>query len=374
MALQHRLLRGSLRTSVCGHPSRLVVHSSALHAKTCSRLISPTFSSASKPRGMSSSSSADLLDAYSKAVTSVVDNVGDAVVSISVQAGVSQGESSGSGVIITPDGYCLTNAHVVGDSKDVSVGLTDGRNIHATCIGVDVATDLALLQLQASSLPFAQLGDSSLLKPGQLVVAIGNPLGFQHTVSTGVVSALGRSLRSKEGRLIEDIVQSDVSLNPGNSGGPLLDTHSKVVGINTAIIQGAQSISFSVPSATAKWVVSELLAHGHVRRSQLGLMCLTRPVSREFQRRHKFEKMSALQVHQVIKGTSADRALLRPGDVLLFLDGQPVGSVDEIHKLLPRPGLMVELVVFRPTAQGQPGTGERKTLTFITAAHGQSLR
>lgn len=211
------------------------------------------------------------MDAYSKAVVSTVQQVGDAVVSLNVQGprpngiqGAEAASSAGSGVIFAPDGYLLTNAHVVGSAKQMNVTLTDGRSLFGTTVGSDPSTDLAVVRLNENGLPFAQLGNSDGLQPGQLVIAIGNPLGYQSTVSAGVVSALGRSLRAKDGRLIEGIIQTDVALNPGNSGGPLVDTAARVVGINTAIIANAQNLSFSVPINTAQWVVSELLAHGMV--------------------------------------------------------------------------------------------------------------
>merc|ERR1719263_2027908 len=235
----------------------------------------------------SAADDAAALDAYSSTVVGVVKDVGDAVVAINVQGaaggGPGGGDSAGSGVILSPDGYVLTNAHVVGDANSVNLALTDGRTLRAAVRGRDVATDLALLHTDIGGLPFASLGDSDELRVGQLVVAIGNPLGFQSTVSTGVVSALGRSLRAKDGRMIEGIVQTDVPLNPGNSGGPLVDSRGRVVGVNTAIIQGAQSLSFSVPAATARWVTSELMSHGYVRRSYLGCSVHQRPVSRAFQ-------------------------------------------------------------------------------------------
>merc|ERR1719378_1069597 len=225
-------------------------------------------------------------DAYSKTVVGVVQDVGDAVVAINVQGagGPGTGDSAGSGVILSPDGYVLTNAHVVGDAPAVNLNLTDGRTLRAAVRGRDVATDLALLHADQGGLPSPTLGDSNALQVGQLVVAIGNPLGFQSTVSAGVVSALGRSLRAKDGMMIEGIIQTDVALNPGNSGGPLVDSAARVVGINTAIIQNAQNLSFSVPAAPANWVVAELMEHGKVRRSYLGLACEQRPASRALQR------------------------------------------------------------------------------------------
>ncbi|EOD22299.1 hypothetical protein EMIHUDRAFT_463708 [Emiliania huxleyi CCMP1516] len=335
------------------------------------------------------------LDAYSNTVVSTVETVGPATVAIQVAApgatvappGAPPGEgapggSQGSGVIITPDGYLLSNAHVVGDASEMSVTLTDGRVLRGTTVGRDVATDLALVRLQTpGSVPFATLGDSEALRVGQLVVAIGNPLGFASTVSAGVVSAKGRSLRAKDGRLIEDIVQTDVALNPGNSGGPLVDSASRVVGINTAIIQGAQNLSFSVPSATAQWVVSELLAHGHVRRSFLGLGCQLFPVSRLFQRAHLFDPPTAVQASafsppslrsvavNVVPAGPAARAGVRQGDVLLAIDGNPLRSVDEIHRLLPTPGKRIRLRLVRPSDARNPnGEGRISTVELTTEA------
>ena len=211
----------------------------------------------------------ELLDAYSRAVVSVVDSVGPAVVSISVgnhrnnQATDQMG--TGSGVVIAPDGYILTNDHVVHNAQSLKVRLTDGTSLSAALIGKDPATDLAVIRAQTSYLTCSTLGRSEQLRVGQLAIAMGNPLGFQSTVSTGVVSALGRALRSTKGRLIENIIQHTAPLNPGNSGGPLVDSTGKVVGINTAIIAQAQGIGFSIPADTAKWVVSEILTHGRVR-------------------------------------------------------------------------------------------------------------
>jgi len=298
----------------------------------------------------------DAMDAFSKAVVSTVQRVGDAVVSLNIKGsspnsihGAEAASSAGSGVIFAPDGYLLTNAHVVGSAKQMDVTLTDGRSLTGTTVGSDPSTDLAVVRLNASGLPFAQLGNSDSLQPGQLVIAIGNPLGFQSTVSAGVVSALGRTLRAKDGRLIEGIIQTDVALNPGNSGGPLVDTAANVVGINTAIIANAQNLSFSVTINTAQWVLSELLAHGRVRRSYLGLGLQSRPVQRNFQLKHKFEKKNVLIVLQVGPDSPAQRAGVRVGDVILSLADESVGSVDEIFRLLPVPGTRVPLQVLRPS-------------------------
>jgi len=322
------------------------------------------------------------MDAYSRTVVGVVDKIGDAVVAISVpgqgqqpgqqQQQQAQQESAGSGVIIAPDGYVLTNAHVVGTAPQMRVHLTDGRTLAGTTVGTDVATDLALVRLSASGLPFASLGDSDGLRPGQLVVAIGNPLGFQSTVSAGVVSSLGRSLRAKNGRLIEGIVQTDVALNPGNSGGPLVDSAGRVVGINTAIIQGAQNISFSVPASTAQWVVSELLSHGHVRRSYLGASVHMIPVGVPLQRKFGLPTPMAVQAIEVAAGSPAAAAGMVPGDVLLSLADAPLGSIDEIHRLLPPPGTRVALRVLRGARADYSQTGSRYALAnldLLTAEH-----
>jgi len=280
---------------------------------------------------------------------------------------------AGSGVIIAPDGYVLTNAHVVGDAPAVSLSLTDGRSLRAFVRGRDVATDLALLRTEEGGLPFAEIGDSGDLLVGQLVVAIGNPLGFQSTVSAGVVSALGRSLRAKDGMMIEGIIQTDVALNPGNSGGPLVDSSSRVVGINTAIIAGAQNLSFSVPADTAKWVVAELMEYGKVRRSYLGLSCQIRPVDRAFQRSAAFAKGTAVQAIDVQMGSPAHRAGIEPGDILLELDGTPIGSTDEIHRALPRPGSTIKLRMLRPGVGGATGSAGTFTVS-LTAEERPELR
>lgn len=319
----------------------------------------------------SAADDAAALDAYSSTVVGVVKDVGDAVVAINVQGaaggGPGAGDSAGSGVILSPDGYVLTNAHVVGDAASVSLALTDGRSLRAAVRGRDVATDLAVLHAEQGDLPFASLGDSNSLQVGQLVVAIGNPLGFQSTVSAGVVSALGRSLRAKDGMMIEGIIQTDVALNPGNSGGPLVDSRGRVVGINTAIIAGAQNLSFSVPACTANWAVAEILEHGRVRRSYLGFTCQLRPVSRAFQREAAFGRPLACQAIQVQHNSPAAAAGVLPGDLLLEIDGVPIGSIDEIHRALPRPGKTVTLKIVRAASGAGVGPGSLISLELTTA-------
>jgi S1-C subfamily serine protease len=281
---------------------------------------------------------AELLDAYSRAVVSVVETVGPAVVSLTV--GGRSGRrgpglvGAGSGVIIAPDGYVLTNSHVVHEATRLEVSLTDGRTLGAARVGADPATDLAVVRLEASGLPAAALGDSARLRVGQLVIAIGNPFGFQSTVSAGVVSALGRSLRGITGRLIDNVIQADVALNPGNSGGPLVDSRGQVVGINTAIIPMAQGISFAIPVDTAKWVVTELLTHGRVRRGHLGVAAQTRPLDRRLARAHDLAITRAVEVISVETGSPAADAGLREGDLIVAAGGRPIASVDDLHRAL----------------------------------------
>src|SRR5437868_5243353 len=270
----------------------------------------------------------EVLDAYSHAVTSVVDAVGPAVVSVSLRHG------GGSGVLFTPDGYLLTNAHVVGRAGSVKIGLPDGSTHEGNVVGTDQATDLAVVHIDGTHLPAAELGTSSKLRVGQLVVAIGNPLGFSFTVSAGVISALGRTLRAQDGRLMDAIIQSDVAMNPGNSGGPLVDSRGRVVGINTAIIMGAQGISFSVPVDTARWVLGELMRHGRVRRGVLGLAGQTRPLDRRLARHHGLAQRSGVEVMEVVRGRPAEQGGLRDGDIIVSLGGRVIASVDEVHKLL----------------------------------------
>lgn len=280
----------------------------------------------------------ELLDAYSRAVVSVVESVGPAVVSISVGGKQDHQEAdqigAGSGVIIAPDGYILTNDHVVRNTKNLVVRLTDGTSLSAALIGKDPATDLAVIRANAAYLPSSILGSSNRLRVGQLVIAMGNPFGFQSTVSTGVVSALGRTLRSTQGRLIENIIQHTAPLNPGNSGGPLVDSSGKVVGINTAIIAMAQGIGFSIPANTAKWVVSQILTHGRVRRGFLGIAARQRPMDRRIVRFHGLNINYAVEVLSVESQGPAWLAGLRAGDLIVAINGSDVQSVDDLHRFL----------------------------------------
>jgi S1-C subfamily serine protease len=280
----------------------------------------------------------ELLDAYSRAIVKVVEEVGPAVVGITIgvqspRQGPEQA-GAGSGVIIAPDGYILTNDHVVAQAKHLQATLEDGRSLPAEVIGADPATDLAVIRVNAAGLPFAGLGDSAALRVGQLVIAIGNPFGFQSTVSTGVVSALGRTLRSQSGRLIENIVQHSAPLNPGNSGGPLVDSRGRVAGINTAIIMMAQGIGFAIPANTAKWVVSQLLTHGRVRRGYLGLVARQRPLERRLVRFHRLPAELAVEAISVDPRGPAAQAGLQQGDLIAAINGQPLTSVDNLHRFL----------------------------------------
>ena len=280
----------------------------------------------------------ELLDAYSRAIVKVVEEVGPAVVGISIgvqsQRPAVEQAGAGSGVIIAPDGYILTNDHVVANAKLLQATLEDGRTLTADVIGADPATDLAVIRVNASGLPFATLGDSAALRVGQLVIAIGNPFGFQSTVSTGVVSALGRALRSQSGRLIENIIQHSAPLNPGNSGGPLVDSRGRVVGVNTAIIMMAQGIGFAIPANTAKWVVSQLLTHGRVRRGYLGLVARQRPLERRLVRFHHLSAEFAVEAISVDRRGPAAQAGLQERDLIVAINGQPLSSVDDLHRFL----------------------------------------
>ncbi len=294
-----------------------------------------------------------LLDAYSNAVIGVTERVGPAVVRVETSAKVQGARARGglgSGIVISPDGLVLTNSHVVGSSRQIRLRDVEGIVTDARVLGVDPDTDLALLRADgARDLRYASLGNSQHLRRGQLVVAIGNPLGFESTVTAGVVSALGRSIRSVSGRTIEDVIQTDAALNPGNSGGPLVSSQAEVIGINTAIISGAQGICFAVASNTAQFVLAEIIRHGYVRRAYIGVSGQTAPVPR----RHAViagvdNKMGAL-LAQIEPDGPAGRAGLLPGDVVIRLDGVGINGVDDLIRVLDRDriGRTVEMDVLR---------------------------
>jgi S1-C subfamily serine protease len=278
----------------------------------------------------------DPLDAYSRAVIDVVDRLGPAVVRLDVRKNDGPRQAgTGSGVIVAPDGLVLTNSHVVGGATRVEATTIEGRSLTARVVGTDPDTDLALVRVNESvTLPAAQLGDSKRLKRGQLVVAIGHPLGFESTVTAGVISALGRSLRASSGRLIDDLIQTDAALNPGNSGGPLVSTRGEVIGVNTAVIMGAQGICFAVASNTANFVLGELVRHGRVRRAFIGVAAQQTAIPRRLQIAAALAQASAVMLASVETGSPADRAGLKAGDIVLAVDGQPVTGADDLIRIL----------------------------------------
>lgn len=284
------------------------------------------------PRRREESPNAEVLDAYSQAVIHVVESVSPSVISVRGPAGTRGG--AGSGFLISPDGLAITNSHVVDGRTELLAETTEGDRIPARVIGDDPATDTALIRLVARDLPYAKLGDSNALRVGQLVIAMGSPLGLQSTVSTGVVSALRRSMRAQDGRLIEDVIQHAAPINPGNSGGPLVDSRSQVVGINTAIIAMAQGLGFAVPSNTAEWVTGEFLAHGRVRRRQLGISAGVVPLSRWHVRELDLLGTTGVQVGQVVSGGLAHRVGIEPEDIIVALHDRVVETIDDLHRLL----------------------------------------
>lgn len=304
-----------------------------------------------------SASDAGLLDAYSRAVVTAAERVSPSVVKIDVtqqmrtRRGEREAHGGGSGFIFTPDGLILTNSHVVHRASRIEVSLNDGRHFPATTIGDDPATDLAVIRIDGTGLVAAPLGDSQKLRVGQLVIAIGNPYGFQYTVTAGVVSALGRSIRSQSGRLIDDVIQTDASLNPGNSGGPLVTSDGAVVGVNTATIMMAQGLCFAIGINTAKFVASRLLRDGRIRRSYIGVVAQNTPLNRRIVRFHDLAAESGVVVLSVENDSPAQRAGIREGDVIIALGGKLVAGIDDLHRLLTEipAGARIELVILRRT-------------------------
>jgi S1-C subfamily serine protease len=286
-----------------------------------------------RPVNRPAAGDADLLDAYSQAVIHVVEKVSPSVISVSARDSGGRG-GAGSGFIVTPDGFALTNSHVIDDRSQLSAETAEGDQLRAELVGDDPATDVAVIRLAASGLPHSQLGDSDALRVGQLVIAMGSPLGLQSTVSTGVVSALGRSMRARDGRLIENVVQHAAPINPGNSGGPLVDSRGLVVGINTAIVAMAQGLGFAVPSNTAEWVLQEILGHGHVRRRQLGIAAQVTRLPRALVRELDLLADQGVEVREVVPQGIAARAGILPEDVIVALAGRLVTSIDDLHRLL----------------------------------------
>ncbi|HEY2366934.1 MAG TPA: trypsin-like peptidase domain-containing protein [Polyangiaceae bacterium] len=292
------------------------------------------------------------LDAYSQAVVGAVDKVGPSVVSLSVGRRGRWGQGAGSGVVIAPDGFVLTNAHVVDGAGRVEITLHDGKTVEARAVGGDRSTDLAVVRIIASDLPHVRIGGERELQRGQLIVAIGNPLGFESTVSAGVVSATGRSLRGSDGRLVENLVQHTAPLNPGNSGGPLVDFRGHLVGVNTAIIAFAQGMSFAIPSETVSWVVPKLLADGKVRRAYLGIQGQTIHTSKRVG--------TGVLVVSVERGSPAEAAGLIQGDIILEVSGKPVTSIDALLRALSRHPAGADLEV-RTKRGGDPRVVTVKT-------------
>ncbi len=272
----------------------------------------------------------EALDAYSRVVVNVSEKLRPAVVNVRGR----RGRGEGSGILFTPDGFLLTNAHVVGNEDRLRIRMIDGREVTGRLVGADPWTDLAVVQAEANGLPYGQLGDSAKLRVGQLVVAIGNPLGFESTVTAGVVSATGRTLRSISGHLVDNVIQTDASLNPGNSGGPLLDGRGTVVGINTAIIRPAQGICFAIPINMAKHILPQLMQHGRVVRGFLGLHGRAVPLPEFVVRKHELENTTGVQVMAIEPDAPADQAGLLEDDIIVRLGEQTVNTVDDLHKLL----------------------------------------
>ena len=307
------------------------------------------------------SDDAALLDAYSQAVIGAVERVGPAVVHLEVHTPRARGRQrsvsvgTGSGFFFTPDGFLLTNSHVVRGAEAIRATSSDGTTHSAHLVGDDPDTDLAVLRVDQSAPAFATLGDSAALRPGQLVIAIGNPLGFQATVTAGVVSALGRTMRSDSGRLIEDVVQTDAALNPGNSGGPLVSSSGDVVGVNTAIISGAQGICFAIPSRTAEFVASRLIRDGRVRRAYIGIAGQTIRLTRRQADRYHLSAPGAVLVTSVEELSPAARSGVAPRDLIVSVGGVPVTTVDDLHRRLTESaiGTEIEMVVFRAGVRRQ---------------------
>jgi S1-C subfamily serine protease len=286
------------------------------------------------PGASSSITDGEALDAYSRVVSDVVDRVGPSVVRVDIKRGGANA-GSGSGVIVSPDGFVLTNSHVVQGARSAEIITLEGRQLHARVLGDDPDCDLALLRIDdAATLPAARLGDSAKLKRGQIAIAIGNPLGFDATVTAGVVSALGRSLRAKSGRMIEDVIQTDAALNPGNSGGPLVSSRGEVIGINTAIIMGAQGICFAVASNTANFVLGEIARHGRVRRAYIGIGAGTVPIPRRIALRLGLTQANGARILGVEPGSPADQAGLLTGDMIVALDGKAIAGVEDLLRAL----------------------------------------
>jgi S1-C subfamily serine protease len=284
-------------------------------------------------KSVSLPSDGELLDAYSRAVTSTVQQAGPSVLHIQARSGQNRG-GSGSGFLISPDGFVVTNSHVVHGADAVRAQTPDGRESRADIIGDDPDTDLAVLRIDLPDLRHLHFADSQKVQVGQIAVAIGNPLGLDNTVTAGIVSALGRTFPARTGRLIDNVLQTDAALNPGNSGGPLLDTRGQVIGVNTAIIPSAQGICFAIGSKTAEFIASWLIKEGRIRRGYIGVAGQDVPIHERVARFHQLRQRSGILVHTVEKGSAAAEAGVEPNDILIWLDAEELRSVHELHRLL----------------------------------------
>jgi S1-C subfamily serine protease len=293
-----------------------------------------------------------LLDEYSRTIVSAVDRVAPSVVNIESRANGARG-GSGSGFIIAPDGFILTNSHVVHGAREIVVNLSDGREFRAHLVGDDPDTDLAVIRIDAAQLSHVRLADSETLRVGQIAIAIGNPLGFQASVTAGVISALGRSMHAQSGRLIDNIIQTDAALNPGNSGGPLANSAGEVIGVNTAMIRPAQGICFAIASNTAKLIAGWLIKEGRIRRGYIGVAGQTAPLHRRVARFYHLANESGAMVVSIEKGSPAEQSRIRPDDVIVAFNDEPIASVHDLHKKLvgDRIGTPCKLTVLRGTEQ-----------------------
>lgn len=324
------------------------------HTTALDFLLAPETSERSGSSGSSTAAQGDiaLLDEYSRTIVSAVDRVAPSVVNIESRAERTRG-GSGSGFIIAPDGFILTNSHVVDGAREIVVIVSDGREFPAQLVGDDPHTDLAVIRIDAPQLSHVRLADSETLRVGQIAIAIGNPLGFQASVTAGVISALGRSMHAQSGRLIDNIIQTDAALNPGNSGGPLANSAGEVIGVNTAMIRPAQGICFAIASNTAKFVAAWLIKEGRIRRGYIGVAGQTAPLHRRVARFYHLANETGVLVVSIDKGSPADHARIRPNDVIVTFNDEAIASVHDLHKKLvgDQIGKPCKLTILRHTEQ-----------------------